>query len=234
MRRRQLLAGAAAAGAWARLGMAETTAGAGRLSPPAKGKIPVAFVMGPGATMIDFAGPWEVFQDVMLPQRGESHDDDQMPFQLFTVAEKPATLRTSGGMQVLPDHTVSDAPQPRVIVIPAHQGSEKLVEWIGKASAAADITMSVCAGAFALARTGLLKGKTATTHHDFLDDFAKRFPDVQVRRGVRFVEHERVATAAGLSAGIDLALRVVERYFGRDAAQRTATYMEYESRGWIV
>jgi transcriptional regulator GlxA family with amidase domain len=121
-----------------------------------------------------------------------------------------------------------------VIVIPAHQSSEKLIEWIGKASAGADLTMSVCAGAFSLARTGLLKGKTATTHHDFLDDFAKRFPDVQVKRGVRFVEHERVATAAGLSAGIDLALRVVERYFGRDAAQRTATYMEYESRGWIV
>lgn len=234
MRRRELLVAAAAAGGWARLDAAETTAGAGRLSPPAKGKIPVAFVMGPGATMIDFAGPWEVFQDVMVPERGASHDEDQMPFQLFTVAEKPEKLRASGGMQVLPDYTVSDAPQPRVIVIPAHQGSEKLVEWIGKAGTLADITMSVCAGAFALARSGLLKGKTATTHHDFLDDFARRFPDVQVKRRVRFVEHERVATAAGLSAGIDLALRVVERYFGRPAAQRTAAYMEYESRGWIV
>ena len=78
------------------------------------------------------------------------------------------------------------------------------------------------------------KGKAATTHHDFHDDFARSFPDVQLKRGVRFVEHERVATAAGLSAGIDLALRVVERYFGRGVAQRTAEYMEYESRGWIV
>jgi len=234
MRRRELLTGAAAAGALARLGLAETGAGAGRLSAPAKGRIPVAFVMGPGATMIDFAGPWEVFQDVMVPERGPSHDEDQMPFQLYTVAEKPQTLRASGGMQVVPDHTVADAPQPRVIVIPAHQGSDRLVEWIGKAAAAADITMSVCTGAFALARTGLLKDKTATTHHDFLDDFARRFPDVTVKRGVRFVEHERVATAGGLSSGIDLALRVVERYFGRPTAQRTAAYMEYESRGWMV
>jgi transcriptional regulator GlxA family with amidase domain len=234
MKRRELLVGAAAAGACASLGAAETTAGAGRLNPPAKGKIPVAFVMGPGATMIDFAGPWEVFQDVMVPERGPSHDEDQMPFQLFTVAEKSTTLRTSGGMQVVPDHTVADAPQPRVIVIPAHQGSDMLVEWIASASKATDITMSVCTGAFSLARSGLLKGKAATTHHDFLDDFARRFPDVTVKRGVRFVEHERVATAGGLSSGIDLALRVVERYFGRPTAQRTAAYMEYESQGWMV
>ena len=233
MRRRELLAAAGAAGAWARLGAAETTAGAGRLTPPAKGKIPVAFVLGAGATMIDFAGPWEVFQDVMVPERGESHED-QMPFSLFTVGERTAPLRVSGGMQVVPDHAAGDAPQPRVIVIPAHQPSDRLVEWIAKAGAGADLTLSVCAGAFALARSGLLKGKSATTHHDFLDEFAKRFPDVQVRRGVRFVEHPRVATAAGLSAGIDLALRVVERYFGRPAAQRTASYMEYESRGWLV
>jgi transcriptional regulator GlxA family with amidase domain len=193
----------------------------------------VAFVMGPGATMIDFAGPWEVFQDVMLPERGASHEE-QMPFQLFTVAETKQTLRASGGMQVVPDHTVADAPQPRVIVIPAHRTSEALVEWIGKAGAAADLTLSVCTGAFALARSGLLKGKTATTHHDFLDELAQRFPDLTVKRGVRFVEHERVATAGGLSSGIDLALRVVERYFGRPTAQRTAAYMEYESRGWMV
>jgi transcriptional regulator GlxA family with amidase domain len=233
MRRRELLAGAAAAGAWARLGAAETTAGAGRLTPPAKGPIPVAFVMGPGATMIDFAGPWEVFQDVMLPERGGSHEE-QMPFQLFTVAETSAPLRVSGGMQVTPDHSIQDAPQPRVIVIPAHQSSDKLVAWIARAGAAADLTLSVCTGAFPLARTGLLDGKAATTHHQFLDQLAQRFPKLEVRRGVRFVEHARVATAAGLSSGIDLALRVVERYFGREAAQRTASYMEYDSRGWQV
>jgi transcriptional regulator GlxA family with amidase domain len=234
MKRRAWIAGAAAVGALARLGRAETTAGAGRLTAPAKGKIPVAFVLGPGATMIDFAGPWEVFQDVMVPERGPSHDEDQMPFQLYTVAEKPEKLRASGGMQILPDHTVADAPQPRVIVIPAHRGSDRLDEWIASAGKAADLTMSVCTGAFALARSGMLKGKAATTHHDFLDEFAQHFPDVPLKRGVRFVEHERVATAAGLSSGIDLALRVVERYFGREVAQRTAAYMEYESRGWMV
>ena len=95
--------------------------------------------------------------------------------------------------------------------------------------------MSVCTGAFQLGKAGLLSGKTATTHHDFLDRFAQSFPDVKVKRGLRFVEDdEKISTAGGLSSGIDLALRVVDRYFGRDVAQATATYMEYQSKGWIV
>ncbi len=94
--------------------------------------------------------------------------------------------------------------------------------------------MSVCTGAFQLGSAGLLAGKSATTHHDFFDQFARAFPEVTVKRGLRFVEEGRISTAGGLSSGIDLALRVVDRYFGRDVAQRTATYMEYQSKGWIV
>jgi transcriptional regulator GlxA family with amidase domain len=97
-----------------------------------------------------------------------------------------------------------------------------------------DVIMSVCTGAFQLGKAGLLSGKTATTHHDFLDRFAESFPDVTVKRGLRFVEEEKISTAGGLSSGIDLALRVVDRYFGRDVAQATATYMEYQSKGWVV
>jgi transcriptional regulator GlxA family with amidase domain len=93
--------------------------------------------------------------------------------------------------------------------------------------------MSVCTGAFQLGKAGLLNGKSATTHHDFLDRFAQPFPDVNVKRGLRFVEEERISTAGGLSSG-DLALRVVDRYFGRDVAQQTATCMEYQGKGWIV
>jgi transcriptional regulator GlxA family with amidase domain len=234
MRRRHFLKGTAAAAVFYEgpsVPAADTSKL--RLQPPATGRIPVAFVLGPNATMIDFAGPWEVFQDVMLHGRGASHEE-HMAFELFTVAERPEMLRVTGGMRVTPDYTIENAPAPRVIVIPAHRGSPKLVEWIRDASVKTDVTMSVCTGAFHLAKTGLLKGKAATTHHQFLDSFAREFPDIPVRRGVRFVEHERVATAGGLSSGIDLALRVVERYFGRGVAQQTASYMEYESRGWVV
>jgi transcriptional regulator GlxA family with amidase domain len=205
-----------------------------RLIPPAKGKIPVAFVISDGATMIDFTGPWEVFQDCHVMSRGETMDE-MMPFELFTVAETAAPVRATGGMQIVPDHTIENAPAPRVIVVPAHRSTEALRAWIVKASATADLTMSVCTGAFALAKAGLLNGRPATTHHDFLDRLEKDFPDVQVRRGLRFVESGgRIATAGGLTSGIDLALRVVERYFGREVAQTTADYMEYQSGGWKV
>jgi transcriptional regulator GlxA family with amidase domain len=204
-----------------------------RLTPPAKGKIPVAFAISQGVTVIDFAGPWEVFQDVMIKERGKDMDD-QMPFQLFTVSEKTEALRGSAGLQLVPDYTFDTAPQPKLVVVPAQRGSEALHAWLRKVSEATDVTMSVCTGAFQLAKAGLLSGKPATTHHDFLDRFAKMYPDVSVKRGLRFVESDRISTAGGLSSGIDLALRVVDRYFGRDVAQATATYMEYQGKGWIV
>jgi transcriptional regulator GlxA family with amidase domain len=184
--------------------------------------------------VIDFAGPWEVFQDVHVPERG-SDMDEMMPFRLFTVSETTKPLRGSAGLQLVPDYTFENAPQPRVIVVGAQRGSDALHAWLRKASEQADLTMSVCTGAFHLAKAGLLSGKAATTHHDLLDRLAKQFPDVEFRRGLRFVESSpKLATAGGLSSGIDLALRVVERYFGRPTAERTAAYMEYQGRGWVV
>jgi transcriptional regulator GlxA family with amidase domain len=204
-----------------------------KLTPPVKGKIPVAFAISEGVTVIDFAGPWEVFQDVMVSDRGKDMDE-QMPFQLFTVSEKVEPLTGSGGLKLVPDYTFDSAPQPKIVVVPAQRGSQALHAWLRKTLASTDVTMSVCTGAFQLGKAGLLSGKAATTHHDFLDQFEKAFPDVTVKRGLRFVEGEKISTAGGLSSGIDLALRVVDRYFGREVAQTTATYMEYQSKGWIV
>jgi transcriptional regulator GlxA family with amidase domain len=208
-------------------------ASSSKLTPPAKGKIPVAFAISEGATVIDFAGPWEVFQDVHVGDRGSNHDD-QMPFELFTVAEKIETLTGSGGLKLVPDYTFENVPAPKVVVVPAQRGSQALHAWLRKIAPSTDLVMSVCTGAFQLGKAGLLNGKSATTHHDFLDRFAQTFPEVTVKRGLRFVEEEKISTAGGLSSGIDLALRVVDRYFGREVAQATATYMEYQSKGWIV
>ena len=204
-----------------------------KLTPPAKGKIPVAFAISEGVTVIDFAGPWEVFQDVHVRDRGKDMDD-QMPFQLFTVSEKIDAITGSGGLKLVPDYTFDTVPQPKVVVVPAQRGSQALHAWLRKMSTSTDLIMSVCTGAFQLGKAGLLAGKSATTHHDFLDRFEKAFPDVAVKRGLRFVEEEKISTAGGLSSGIDLALRVVDRYFGREVAQSTATYMEYQSKGWVV
>ena len=204
-----------------------------KLTPPAKGKIPVAFAISEGVTVIDFAGPWEVFQDVHVQNRGRDMED-QMPFELFTVSEKTDPITGSGGLKLVPDYTFETAPPAKVVVVPAQRGSEALHNWLRKVTETTDITMSVCTGAFQLGKAGLLSGKFATTHHDFLDRFAKTFPDVKVKRGLRFVEEGKISTAGGLSSGIDLALRVVDRYFGREVAQTTATYMEYQSKGWIA
>jgi putative intracellular protease/amidase/YHS domain-containing protein len=197
------------------------------LKPPPHGSIPVAFLISEGAVMIDFTGPWEVFQDVMAPGRGDH------PFRLYTVSDSPSPIHASGGMKIVPDYTLENAPEPKVIVIPAQsQPSEATLEWIRKSTERADVTMSVCTGAFVLAKTGLLSGKAATTFHGAFLPFAREFPDVQLKRGARFVEDGNLATAGGLSSGIDLALHVVERYFGRDIAQKTAYELEYQGQGW--
>lgn len=203
-----------------------------KLIPPGKGRIPVAVVISDDVTVIDFAGPWEVFADVMIPGRGKEMDD-QMPFDLFTVAETTDVV-TTGNLKLTPAYSFENVPSPRVVVVPAQKGSDKMREWLRLIAPQTDVTMSVCTGAFQLGRAGLLKGQTATTHHRFFDAFEKEFPDVRLQRGVRFVEGENISTAAGLSSGIDLALRVVERYFGRATAQATADEMEYGGTGWIV
>jgi len=197
------------------------------LIPPAAGPIPVAFVISDGAVVIDFAGPWEVFQDV--------HDSHGKGFfRLYTVAETNQPIAASAGMKIVPEYTFQTAPQPKVIVIPAQNGeSTAMLEWIRKSTKTTDITMSVCTGAFVLAKTGLLSGKPATTHHGAYTEFAMEFPDIHLRRGARFVEAGNLASAGGLSSGIDLALRVVERYFGRERAEQTANMMEYQGRGWL-
>lgn len=204
-----------------------------KLTPPAKGKIPVAFALTQGVTVIDFCGPWEVFQDVSVPVSGQESEEDSA-FELFTVSEKIETITGSGGLKFVPDYTFENVPTPKVVVVPAQIGSKALQEWLRKVTQTTDVTMSVCTGAFQLARAGLLSGKSATTHHDFLDRLTKQFPDIDVQRGVRFVEGEKISTAGGLTSGIDLALRVVDRYYGREVAQKTAFYMEYQSKGWMV
>jgi putative intracellular protease/amidase/YHS domain-containing protein len=198
------------------------------LTPPAQGSIPVAFLLSEGAVMIDFSGPWEVFQDVMIPGRADH------PFRLYTVAETTHPIHASGGMTIIPDYTLENAPAPKVIVIPAQsEPTAAVLDWIRKSTKNTDVTMSVCTGAFVLAKTGLLSGKAATTYHGAFVSFATQFPDINLKRGARFVEDGNLATAGGLSSGIDLALRVVERYYGREVAQKTAYNLEYQGQGWM-
>jgi putative intracellular protease/amidase/YHS domain-containing protein len=197
------------------------------LTPPAQGSIPVAFPISKGAVIIDFCGPWEVFSAV------EIHGRKDRAFHLYTVAETKEPILASGGMEIVPGYTLQAAPMPKVIVIPAQSGArEPMLEWIRASTKSTDVTMSVCTGAYVLAKTGLLSGKSATTFHRAYEDFAMEFPDIHLKRGARFVEDGNLATSGGLTSGIDLAFRVVERYFGREVAEETAYNIEYQGRGW--
>ena len=229
MHRRQFIGTALAASVALFASLRAGAAGAGARAPlPKRDKVKVAFMLGEGANVIDTAGPWEVFQDTVVDVDGEHRD----AFELYTVAPTEELLRMTGGLTVKPAYSVRNAPQPNLIVIPAHKSTDDSIAWLREASAGTDVTLSICTGAFQLAKAGLLKGIPATTHHDFWDEFQAKYPDVELKRGLRFVDSGRIATAGGLTSGIDLALHVVSRYHGVEAAAATAAYMEYASDAW--
>ncbi|WP_114954742.1 DJ-1/PfpI family protein [Sphingosinicella terrae] len=228
MNRRDLIKGSLGGAALALAGSRALALVQDRFALPARETVRVAFLLGEGTNMIDTAGPWEVFQD----SHAGSGSEMRMPFELFTVAPDLEERRMTGGFHTRAHFSFAAAPQPHVIVVPAHRGSEASLAWLREASRGADITLSVCTGAFQLARAGLLEGYPVTTHHDFWDSFAREFPGLDLRRGPRFIDSGRIATAGGLTSGIDLALHVVSRYFGVAAAAATATYMEYSSEAW--
>lgn len=197
------------------------------LAPP-NGGVNVAFLLSGGAVMIDFAGPWEVFQDANVVGRSDP------AFNLYTVAETTQPVALSGGAQIVPRYALAAAPAPDVVVVPAQAAPTAAVKaWLLETSQRASLIMSVCTGAFVLAEAGLLDGHTVTTHHSAFGTLPVAYPKIAVERGVRFVDEGRIATSAGLSAGMDLALHVVARYYGKAAAAQTAYDLEYQSNHWL-
>ncbi|MBS0419661.1 MAG: DJ-1/PfpI family protein [Proteobacteria bacterium] len=206
----------------------EASAAAAPLRVPTDGVIPVAFLISAGAVVIDFAGPWAVFESV------DARGPVRHPFRPYTVAQTLSPVRVEGGMTIVPNYTLAAAPAPKVVVIPAQSEPTKAVlAWVRKVAQAADVVMSVCTGAFLLAQTGLLAGKRVATHHSAYSEFAMAFPDIKLQRGARFVDLGNIASSGGLSSGMDLALHVVERYFGREVAAKSVELLEYQGRGWM-
>ena len=229
MDRRRFVSNSLITGAAASLGAAglwDLTRTSSAEPGPRSGPVKVAFVIGDSFNVIDTSGPWEVFQDAM---RHDEHEAELSSlFELFVVSGTVRPVTGTGGLVVIPHYSFANAPTAQVVLIPAQRASPGLHEWLRTTAKTADLLMSVCTGAFQLAATGLLDGLAATTHHDFYDAFERKYPKVRLQRGLRYVEHPKLATAGGLTSGIDLALRVVERYYGRAVAQSTAKYMEYQ------
>lgn len=138
--------------------------------PPTTGSIPVAVVISGGFNVVDFSGPCGVFESVNVPNAMEP------PFHLFTVSDNAEIVSSGSGLKLKPDYTFANVPETKVVVIPAQKGSDTMHDWLSKVSLTADVTMSVCTGAFHLAKAGLLSGKAATTHHEFQDKLQKNIP----------------------------------------------------------
>ena len=188
---------------------------------PKKGMKTVAVLLFEGVELLDFTGPAEVF---IVADEGKA-------FRVVTVAESTRPVKTMGGITVTPDFPYQTAPKADVLIVPG--GNTRAVgkagrAWLKKASGQAEITLSVCFGAFLLADVGLLDGVEATTHSWGIEGLKKAAPRCKVVKGRRFVDSGKVVTTAGVTAGIDGALQVVERLLGKEAARWTAEeWMEY-------
>jgi transcriptional regulator GlxA family with amidase domain len=186
----------------------------------------VAILLFPEVEVLDFAGPFEVFA-VTDELRGYN------TFQVITVAETSAPIRARNGLRVLPDYTLATCPKPDLLIIPGGFGTRALLKnepvltWLRTQAASAELVMSVCTGAFLLAKLGLLDGLRATTHHECLGELRALAPAATLDATARFHDNGKILTAAGISAGIDCSLHVVARLLGPAAAAATARYMEY-------
>lgn len=195
--------------------------------------ISVGILLFPEVEVLDFCGPYEVFTTASRVFRRDSPSLPE-PFSVFTVASDPGAIRARAGLEVRPDHGFAHHPEIDLLVIPggvvtAELEKPAVIAWIARMSRQAEITASVCTGAFLLAKAGLLDGRPATTHWEDLADLRAMFPPVSVVDRRRWVDDGSVATSAGISAGIDLCLHLVERLAGRELALRTARQMDY---GW--
>ncbi len=191
----------------------------------------VGIVLFENIETLDFCGPFEVFSVTRLDEA--KRREEQSPFEVLLVAENSDPVTTSGGMQVIPHYTFDNCPHLDILVVPGGWGVRKeqnnpvMLDWLRARAAQVETLTSVCTGSMLLGFAGLLNGLHATTHWRSLDWMRDSFPAVSVEYEQHVVEDGRVLTSAGISAGIDMALKVVARYFGEDIARATARHMEY-------
>ncbi len=191
----------------------------------------VGIVLFENIEVLDFCGPFEVFSATRLDE--ERRREEPSPFEVLLVAERSEPVVTMGRMKVIPDHIFENCPKLDILVVPGGWGTRKelnnpvMLDWLRTRAAEVETLTSVCTGSMLLGFAGLLKGLHVTTHWRSLDWMRESFPSVTVEYDKHFVEDGRVLTSAGISAGIDMALKVVARYCGEGIARATARQMEY-------
>lgn len=183
--------------------------------------------------VLDLAGPFEVFSVAsrVALRKGAA----RAPFEVRLVADQPRTISARGNFNVHAHTGIADVESTSVLLVPGGIVDQPLadpaiIEWVRKLSRKAEITASVCTGAFILAKVGLLNGLKATTHWEDAAELARDYPDIEVTHGESWVDQGDVVTSAGISAGIDMSLHLVRRLLGREMALATARQMEYQ---WV-
>jgi transcriptional regulator GlxA family with amidase domain len=186
----------------------------------------IAIVVFDGAEELDFAGPWEVLTSWAREVASDA--------EVLLVAESPDPVRAANGMRVLPDTTWDAVGRVDVLLLPGGRGTRALVEdtalhqRLRELAAGGTLMTSVCTGSLVYAAAGLLRGRPATTHWSTLDRLATLDETIEVRPDDRFVDDGDVVAAAGVSAGIDMALHLVARLDSTDAARRVKRGIQYD------
>jgi transcriptional regulator GlxA family with amidase domain len=187
----------------------------------------IAVALFEGAEELDFAGPWEV-----LAAWSQQWPDDAV--EIFTVARDEGPVTCAKGLRVLADHTWETAPGFDVLVYPGGMGTRRelkdddVLDWLRGLRERGTLMTSVCTGALVYAAAGLLEGRPATTYWNQLDYLGELDPSIEVRRDDRFVDSGEVVTAAGVSAGIDMALHLVVRLHSEERARQVRRYIQYD------
>ena len=176
------------------------------------------------AEVLDFSGPFEVFS--------VANRLANLGWNIWLVAEEKSLVEARGVFQVKPHYSIQNVPELDVLIVVGGVHSDELrktevINWIRKTAEKTQITASVCTGAFLLAEAGLLDGLEVTTHWEDITDLQRNYPNLQVRKGIRWIEQGKLFTAAEISAGIEMSLELVARLAGAELAERTARHMEY-------
>jgi transcriptional regulator GlxA family with amidase domain len=196
-------------------------------------KIPliVGILIFDDVEILDVAGPFEVFAVTRL--NDEQRLQQSSPFKVYLISETNKQITAIGGLRLTPDVTISECPELDLLVVPGGWGTRKeskntiLVKWIGNQFTNNRLIASICTGSSLLGKAGLLDGRDATTHWRAFDFLQESAPKARILKNVRFTLTEPIFTSAGVSAGIDLALRIVSHVFGTEVGQATARQMEY-------
>lgn len=186
----------------------------------------IGILLFPDAEELDFAGPWEVFK-----MAREFKPDE---YELLLIAESDAPVRCRGGMRIVPDVTTANCTKLDVLLIPGGQGTrvevenKPLLEWIANIATTCQWVTSVCTGAMLLTAAGPARGKRVTTHWAFVEALRDRKEASEVLADARYVQDGNVVTAAGVSAGIDMALWLIGQWHDPEFARQVQRYMEYD------